>query len=104
MHCVLPVRCGYSRWDEQEDFHRASGDSDTMPVCLCVFVSAHTEPGDNNRIRWITAIQPFYTGGHHRGSGLLDSLLTLISPGKMRTNTISSLKLYVCRRVAYTFL
>lgn len=79
-----------SRRDEQADFHCASGDSSTLPVSVCVYTGRR----DNNRIRWITAIQPSYTGGHHGGSGEKTlSLLTLISPGKMSKNTIFSLQL-----------
>lgn len=53
-----------SRWDEDEDLHGVSGDSATLPASVCV----HAGCRDNNRIRWITAIQPSYTGGHHSAS------------------------------------
>lgn len=42
----MPLCCVYSRWDEREDFHCASGDSDTLPVNVCVYAGCR----DNNRI------------------------------------------------------
>ena len=70
-----------------------SGDSSTQPVNVCVYAGHR----DHNRIRWITAIQPSYTGGHDRGLGektlLLHTLLTLISPGEMSKNMIFLLQL-----------
>lgn len=40
--------------------------SERISTVLQVYVCVHAR-GDNNRIRWITAIQPSYTGGRSSG-------------------------------------